>query len=107
MYNALILGPPVLHGAANIPVKENNSITVNLCPSGHQLAFPQPHSVSLQKLEDNIPIDDSIILSDCGVKFLQVKKRHRGSYQLQVVNYYEGQVGKDAGNFSLNVECKH
>ena len=107
VYNTLILGPPVLQRAVSISVKENNSIIVNLCPSGHQVAFPQPHSVSLQKLDNSLPINDGIVISDCDVKFFEVKRRHSGKYLLQVVNRFESQVGKAEGYFTLDVECKY
>lgn len=80
---------------------------MNLCPSGRQVAFPQPHSVSLEKIDDSLPINDGIIISDCDVKFFEVKRRHDGNYHLQIVNRFESQVGKAEGYFTLNVECKY
>ncbi len=103
----IYLGPPVLQRAVNFSVTENDSIKVNLCPPRGQVAFPQPQSVSLQKLEDILPTDDSIFISDCYVEFYKVKRRHTGSYLLKVVNRFESQVGEDTGKFTLDVECKY
>ena len=108
--NQFYLGPPTLRRAGTYHVKENDNATVNLCPSGGQVAFPRPHFISLQKLNDSLPVGDGIIITDCDVTFYTVKRRHSGNYRLHVANRLDNQslqVGKDEGSFTLNVECKY
>lgn len=75
---------------------------MNLCPSQLQVAFPPPHSVSLEKIDDSLPVDDGIVISDCDVKFFEVKRRHSGNYRLKAENH----IGMAEGYFTLHVECK-
>lgn len=103
-------GPPILQNLGIITVKENDrNVAVNLSLS--KAAFPKPNFVSLHKQGDLLPHNYGISVTHYGVLFHLVNRRHAGNYTLCVANYHLEdsieQVGKDTGNFTINVQCKY
>ena len=96
----LHVGPPYLEKNSIYKVVESaNSFSIDL--SRDPPPFPPPN----YHVWNKTGVD--VTLNGTAISFDNVTRRHTGTYSLTVANfYYSEEVGRDTGNFTLDVLCK-